>query len=953
MLRHRPLDVLTYFQLPFKDEGSEKPWVIVSCPFHNDSEDLDKAHGGIHKENGAFKCFSCDAKKQNVITVVATVMKVQVAAVESIVDNTFGTRKMHGKSEDLDPSFVEFCHANLLNNEEQLLNLQSKHGINAASVDRFKLGFVHYLNRISIPVFSQDGQLINIRYYSYDPGSKVKIQGPKNVATSLFNTNAVLQNKSVIVTEGEFKAIILEQHGFKACSGTGGSKTWKPEWSALFKGKDVVVIYDVDEAGRTGSVKVCNGLYPYVNSIKNVFLHPVSNDPKGSIKEFFLLGLSAIELQTIIDTTALYRPVDMPIIELDNSDPIAVQLARASRAEYNGKRIETTAVVSAKDTAPYIVPKTCTVVCPRDRDYCNVCCVHTSKEPHTFTIEPDAPILLDLLDCGEEQQNRILKKISRVYQGCKVAAFKRVESYNIEEVRAVPQINIGCTTEEQVTRKIYSVGHGLNANCSYKFTGRVCPQPGDGHATLIAYKSDTVEDDLDNFKAQHDLSVFQPTDWSVASINAKLDDVYNDLETNVTRVYMRRDMHVFVDLAFHSVLFVNLQGRRDIKGWLDVLIMGDSGQAKSECTEKLRQHYKAGESIDTKKASIAGLVGGCQATDKRWFLTWGTIPLNDRRLVILEEIKGMGTRELATMTDMRSRGIAQIVKIERAVTHARTRLIWISNPRSDNTMSTYNYGVSAVKELIGSLEDIRRFDMVMAVARGEVPQEIVNKRSRDGDVPHQYTSELCSHLVGWAWSRGKDQVVFEADAEEEILIQATRMGKDFSSSCPIVESSDQRLKLARLSAALAARTFSTDDGHILIVRKAHVTIVVEFLYRIYSSKALGYLDYSIAQRGESTIIDEGTIKAVIRGLPNGDTCVQAILEAELIVEQDLMNYTEWPIEQCSNTIGILARNNCLKRSKRGGYRKTSAFIEILKVLQLDGTLNKHTYRETISQQGSM
>ena len=112
--------------------------------------------------------------------------------------------------------------------------------------------------------------------------------------------------------------------------------------------------------------------------------------------------------------------------------------------------------------------------------------------------------------------------------------------------------------------------------------------------------------------------------------------------------------------------------------------------------------------------------------------------------------------------------------------------------------------------------------MVMAVASGEVDSTIING-ARRAQAKHVYTSELCQDLVGWCWSRNERNIVIEEDAEKAILDAANSMGSTYSSSIPIVEPGDQRLKLARLASALAGRTYScSEDGQTMIVRKCHV-----------------------------------------------------------------------------------------------------------------------------------
>lgn len=938
-MKRNPLHLLKEFQIPFIDSGTE--FIKIECPYHGDKHDnLADCHGGVHRQSGKFNCLSCGATR-TILNVIATKFGQPERIIEAHADNLWGSDPNY-----VDNSQVELWHAELVANKEYVCKLLDIHGITTESIQKYRMGFSSANQRIVLPIKNKGGDYYNLRMYKYPDSDGNK---PKNKMISQRGTKAsiwpldILENQTIIITEGEFKAIILNQHGFHAMTGTAGAGTWKSEWSEFYRGKDVVVMLDADEKGRMGAAKLCYSLYPIAKSLKNVFLADTALAGWKDVTDFFVkLHRTADDLKKIISETSYFVPPKVDAsTELEENDPIPTRLSVSGHASLWNKVIETTAVVSAKGTSPYIVPKKIKVKCQKNKEYCCYCPVARMQTDHVFEVPSHHPILLELIDKAAKTQDEVIKRISKIFHGCKVSSFERLENHNIEEVRLIPQIAIGHASEEQVTRKAYSVGHGISDNTTYTMTARSCVEPDTARATMLVYKTAKAENDLDSFELNLDLKIFQPTEWTKDAIKEKLDHIYTDLEANVTRIYQRRDLHLFYDIAWHTVLYIPFQGRM-VKGWGDVLVIGDSGQGKTECSTAMIRHYQCGERIDTKRASVAGIVGGLQETSGRWFVTWGTIPLNDRRLVILEEIKGMPTEQFTRMTDMRSSGVAEIVKIERAKTNARTRLIMISNPRSEtNKISGYNFGVDAVRELIGSLEDIRRFDMVMAVASGEVGTDVVNAKNREV-IPHKYTNDLCSHLIAWAWSRKEDEIIVEC--EDEILNAATRMAKNYSSSCPIVEPSDQRLKILRLAAGVAARTFSTDDSKTLIVRKCHVEVVEEFLDRIYSSKALGYREYSQAKQNEESVamVDFSTV-------PNAKDTVRGLIELEYIRAEDIANLTNWAMESCHEFLGKLIRGNCLRSGRRGSYRKTSGFIDMLKKIDREGGVHNKTFNELINE----
>ncbi len=947
MLKRDPKFLLNLFQIPFLDRGESSEFIIVQCPYHNDTDDLTNAHGAIHRQSGNYTCFICKAEKTNVVGFIGTKMNQPVDIIAAHADNIFGT----SAANKLDPALVELCHNELLCSQDLMARMYSKHGISVESIQKYKLGYYAHSKRVTIPVYDMHGALVNLRQYKYNvEGDEAKMISPKGAQTSVYLIEAIRDEDEVILTEGEFKAILLRQHGFNAVASTGGAGTFKQSWAALFKDKKVVILYDVDKPGIAGAEKVAFLLARFAKSVKNILMTELSDIPKGDVTDWFVTKqLTATDLRTKIDGWAEMSAVFKArgVIE-EYNEPFALALSDCADSKFSGKLIETTAMVSAKDSSPYVVPGKVVITCSRAEKFCQFCPIYTEPTGDFETVIPkDSKTMLELINSSQDNQSTVVKKHIGIPHSCSRSKVLVKESYNIEEVRLVPEIKIGSKSIQQVTRRAFYLGNGIACNKAYAFSARACAQPDDAHATMILYEAEQVANDITTYSHTVDLSIFRPLEWTVESIESKLKSIYDDFSSNVTKIYQRPDLHLFYDLVWHTALHINFEGR-EIKGWGDAMVIGDSGQGKSETSSRLSEHYKCGERVDCKRASVAGILGGLQESNKRWFMTWGAIPLNDGRLVILEEVKGMGPLELTTMTDMRSSGVAEVTKIIRERAMARTRLIWITNPRTDQKLSAYNYGVEAVKEVIGALEDIRRFDMVMGVSSGDVALEIING-SREASTPHTYTSELCSSLIGFAWSRKASDIVFEPDALDEVLQCAMRMGRAYSSACPIVEPSDQRLKIARLSTALAIRTYSVNFENKVIVRKCHVQVLEAFLNRIYSSPSLGYKDYSLVQANELVLRNPQAVIDRLSNIPHASTCVQMLLDSETLNAADVANSTEYEFERAQELLGFMARENCIKRGRKGGYRKTAAFIELLKQLDRSGKLQDETYRTKINQ----
>lgn len=420
----------------------------------------------------------------------------------------------------------------------------------------------------------------------------------------------------------------------------------------------------------------------------------------------------------------------------------------------------------------------------------------------------------------------------------------------------------------------------------------------------------------------------------------KLARIYTDLAHNVTRIYDRTAIHVAYDLVAHSVLGFDFKGERVTRGWVEGLLVGDTRVGKSQVAERLMHHAGLGRHVNCERVSFAGLVGGMQQIGKSWNINWGIIPLYDRQMVVLDEASGLKIEQIGEMSGLRSSGVAEIVKIQQERTPARCRLLWIANRRKDhdNRIDDLSYGVRAVPEVMGRVEDIARLDFALVLSQSDVAGEVVNAKTRIG-VPHVYTSKLAHDLVLWAWSRRPDDVCFVDGCEDFILDQATELSRKYSSEVPLVERSEQRIRLARLSCAMAARLFSTDDtAQKLLVRPEHVVLVVEFLRAAYDSKAMRYDKFSAVRNASQTFTPEQLASCrdrLLRFDPEGLPALTAYLgENEEIDKFGLAESTGWDMDTARQFVQIFTtKSRGLRPGANRRLVKTPLLVTALKGLE--------------------
>lgn len=915
--------------------------VKVRCPFHDDKT----PSCAVNVKKNVFKCHAsgCGADG-DIVTLLAKVLK----TTRRVMWEDLSTRYDFDEARTISSAAVERWHEAVWTAKPLLKELYAR-GVTDEMIRVRRIGYDGH--RLTIPIYNAQGLVVNVRQYLPGAPGPEKMRNKRGCGKMRLYPVEQLKYDTLVICGGEMKAVVtaalLNAHDIGAITATAGEGNWDAAFNREFVGKRAYVMYDVDREGVLGADSLCARLKKDVAWIGRVDL-PLNTEqyPHGDVNDYI-----GQEHKTDDDLLALLRAVVAwePTAHADedvNGEVTDLHVSDSSKAQYTGKRIRVKGNVAAIDTAPYIIPKRITARCERNQEWCSQCPVFIERADDTgavsMVLPAESPAILDMVAMPKKVQREALIEGLRMPL-CKTVEFTTTEYYNVEDIRLSPQLEISSRSIDDVLQPALYVGHGLESNESYAFTGRMFPHPKTQQSILLISESTPTRDALSTYaptldELQH-LRVFQPTEWTVDAVREKLSAVYDDLSANVTHIYDRSHLHFVIDLAYHSVLLFNFDGKQT-KGWVEVLIVGDSSQGKTETVLRMMQHYGLGERIECKNATVAGLLGGLQQMGTRWFVTWGVIPAHDKRLVILEELKGTSTEVIGKLTDMRSSGVAEIPKIEKRRTHARTRLVMISNPRSDRQLSMYNFGVEAVKELIGGLEDVRRFDTVLLVSASQIASERLNQlQTYRPKVIHVYDDHACRDLILWAWTRTVDQVKFTDEAVTSVLSEATRLCAKFTESMPIVDRGSMRFKLARLSIALACRTFSNDDVSVL-VRDCHVKYISKYLEDVYDDPIFGYRDFSDAVAVNETLLSVDLLKKAILQTPFPSDIIKQLLYTNDIELRDICDWCGWDRNESMQLLSMLVRKHALLRDGFG-YRKTPAFIELLKELLASAELRSN------------
>jgi len=634
-----------------------------------------------------------------------------------------------------------------------------------------------------------------------------------------------------------------------------------------------------------------------------------------------------------------------------------------SRAENIGKYISVEADAIGKDEKELIVPKSISASCLADpnRNSCLTCPMSMYYNPKSMTnertidINSKNPAILEIVDQTAGHINIVIQKMFGV-QSKRCDMFRyNVEYANAQYVHLTNTINQDFRIETQPKRaKAVILFHGLELNRSYKFYGRVYQNPRSRAATLVIDKVEPMQTMLEVYvpskESIEQFKMFQADGGDVDSIMSKIKEIHRMFRDSFIYVFGRDELILAVDMVFHSVRWMNFQRQR-IKGWLDILVLGDTRQGKSDVAKKLMRYYKLGTMAAGESTSRTGLLYSIHMSgNEPPSVVFGLLPRSNGYLVVVDEIHGMPQEDFKEFTQVRSEGVVDVKKVAYGTAHAETRLISIANARSGMTLGSYGFPVQAITDIpaFKSMEDVSRFDYAVGVRAGDVSDQEINTNVNDIVSPNNpYTPEICRELILWIWTRTPEQIIISDDTESLCLLYSQKVADEYVSDIPLIEVADVRHKLMRMAIAFAGRTFNSFDGETLIVDPAHIMCAYSMLNILYKSKGLDYWGYSEEQA--HLVLTNDNIKDIIsrfHEMLNWRDVAGYLLVQTAFTRPIFMQSTALPKETADKLITLLLNCRLIEPAtnmKSGGfYRKTTVGRGFLKNL-VDGKYEDGVY----------
>lgn len=803
---------------------------------------------------------------------------------------------------------IENWHQTLRSLPEELEVLYS-FGFNDKLIDDLKLGFDDM--RITIPIKSRTGYYVNVRRYlpphhRVEGSKNSKCINIRNLGSRRYYPYEAFDEDKIYIVEGEKDCIAARSQGFNAVTSTGGSAIPTDELT-LFSGKDVVLMLDTDSVGKRNVKNYTIMLKNIAKSISIVEL---------PCKDF----VECYQQYGIVDVSQYMKTIE----EFDNTgaDAQDITLARSEFTEHLNTwvKLNNMSIVGVEPKI-YTVPT-------RLKAYCNnssckkMCPLATYDPTKGQEVDVDVRQLLRFIDSPDTVQTTYVRDL----YGCKKVECMPVDFTNIQKIIFQESASFVDGLDEATFESRYGVymysDFRLSATLKYDFETCRVTDPKSQHNYYVIRSAKNVSCQMpvvttDTFYKYKDAA-------SKCNTAKELIDCYYEEWKPALAIEGRPDLFGSLLLTYCSVTEIPWQNGI-IKGWLDTMIVGDTRTGKSQMAQRFVKLTGMGGYINGENARSTGVIGGVQKFGDSWVVTWGAIPMNDRGLLIIDEASGLEIEDVKNLSSTRSSGAVTLNKIVKGEARARTRLVWISNPRSGRNLSDFYWkGYGAFQEYIPVVEDQARYDIVVTAAR------------EDLDVLEGIDSEHTPDIDSWrnlfaiAWSITSDNIVFQPDFKTHMRDTAKSLNELYGGG-PLVIGVSVHEKLLRLACAFAILCGSVENGK-LMVSNRHLDFASEFLSDTLDKESFAYGDFiRESQRAQKRRAENITF---VRGLLTLHPAMKVILSSSSFKGFQFQEILGIDKSESSKILSDLITRGLVRTSAGATYVPDKMLMDIAKQMEV-------------------
>ena len=663
----------------------------------------------------------------------------------------------------------------------------------------------------------------------------------------LYPMSTLNRDGEIWIVGGELKALLLLQHGINALTFTCGEGNYASDLLPLFAGRDVRVVYDIDDAGKRGSLNIGQALVNAgARSVQLGSLPPEGLGKSGDITDYLRINAWDITALNHIRWTKV-EPQAKPQATLINAKKIRYLKGKFSNlidGEMLGKYIEVPAIVSGRGTTPFAVPQSVAFDCPAGRKNqapkCKNCSIASTgfKSPgYPKMMDLDGETVVDLTGLPKLQLPRKIREIVGIPSKCGSAQMK-VKYSTVERIVLVPTVDVGDDTEEYRHQEVYLITDGKESpreNEEHILGGQLIGDPRNNAFTMAVLKHRAIEGNVFTYKFQnveHErLREALYTNCSTAQDVLKR--LVGDMRDNVLNKF-GVDTMITVEMLSWFMPFVFHVGQYEChKVCPEILILGDTRVGKSTTARDLSIHFGAGRYVDCgSNATFVGLVGGNTELGSHRVFTWGVLPTSHRGHVTMDEANKLRLDVWGGLTNLKSSGRAERTTNSGArKTRSHVRLLTLCNPRGNRPLGAYDTPLDAAIEVVGTPQDLARIDLLF-VAHALKDTNILN-RFHKTDTPHAYTRKIARYHLKWAWSLTPKTIKFASP--DHVLIRSVEL-LECIKGVRLVAASEAKFKIGRLAIAIASLVYSYDhETEGVIVLNEHVDMAFALMKSLYTS----------------------------------------------------------------------------------------------------------------------
>lgn len=879
--------------LTFEDRGDQK---YTICPFHTENS----PSFAVNPETGQWYCHGCNCGGGEQYF-VEKYFDVNPVVAKRVVEYEHSTGKL------LFPSVAEVKkYQKAWEKRVELQDEMAKWGWTDPEVlDRLQIGWDANYKRIVVPICSRgiDRPIVNLRKYLPKHLRSSRAGGSGRTQAKCLNMKGLGQNRywpleafdqpnevPIYIVEGEKDCIAAKCQGLNAVTALAGGTIPMNELR-YFAGRHVYIMLDNDAVGINSTHAYIKG-FEILPEDKRPVKIQVIEIPKEGGKDYadfyfqtgskphlpepteistFCANHEYVEtnpqvhyggetgsknLTSSPNPSAITNSSEtVTLDEVTDEEIPTLNVVQSEYPEYINKwvRLENMSVTGTESSV-YTIPRCLIAKCLGGA--CKNVCPLADGEEHQIQI----PIrqFLAFIQANDGAQTAYIKNLF----GCRNIQVihndkddVNIQHFTFQEGASFVNGLEESSFENRAAIFVYN-NTRLDATAKYHFEACRCTDPGTQRNYYVVRKAVPTSGYEFNTSGIQAETVFKWFSQQASAIQQRVGgggfldllQVYYDMWLPVLAIEDRLDLFGAILLTYASATEIRWSGGI-LKGWIDTMIMGDTRTGKSQMAQRFVKTLGMGSYINGENARRTGVVGGVVQVNKMWLISWGAIPLNDKGLLIIDEASGLSIDDIKELSSTRSSGAVTINKVVKGEARARTRLIWMSNPRSGKTLSEYFYqGWGAFQEFIPSTEDQARYDLVISAAREDV-EVIVGTEDDDFtvDIP------MWQYLLQCAWQIDAEHIELTKEFRKE-LKHKIRYLNDRYRGGPLVIGVSLHEKLLRMSCAVAVLCGSFEQRVSeagvysqppmwLVVKEMHLQWACEFFEYTLNKETLNYVDY--------------------------------------------------------------------------------------------------------------